>query len=249
MIESIYNNAASLTSLLKWQETLSQNLSSSQVAGFKRQVFSVEGQDGASQGTEEKGAANRTMGMPKGVTSTDLQPGAIRSTDKPTDFAIGGPGYFQMQGPNGNYYTRNGEFHLNHENTLVNNLGHPVLGSGGPIQVDPEEGPLSVSRDGTISQGELVLGNLSLFQFPNENEDLRAISGGFLPKDGVNPTPVETPSIVQGAIENSNVSPMNEMINLIMVSNAYAASQKVITTQDTLLGQAIQSLGAPPMGA
>ena len=51
---------------------------------------------------------------------------------------------------------------------------------------------------------------------------------------------------MQGAIENSNVSPVNEMISLIMVSNAYQSSQKLMTSHDTLIAQAIQTLGAPP---
>ena len=66
-------------------------------------------------------------------------------------------------------------------------------------------------------------------------------------KDGVSPTVVEKPGMIQGAIEGSNVSPITEMINLITVSNAYQSSQKLITSHDTLMGQAIQTLGAPPV--
>lgn len=249
MLNGIYNNAATLSSLERWQENISRNMSSSQTAGYKRTQFSLAGEEGGQTQPGATNASSSSTSMAKSVSRIDHTPGAIQRTDKPTDFAIDGAGFFQIQDTSGKtVYTRNGEFHFNNANTIVNQNGRPLLGEGGPIIIDPNQGPVSVAEDGSISQGQNLLGKIPLFDFPNGSKDLVQTQGGFLPKNGIAPTPVEKPSIVQGAIESSNVSAMTEMINLIMVSNAYQASQKLISSHDQLMGQAIQTLGAPPQG-
>ena len=243
MLEGIYNNAANLNMIERWQASISQNLANSQAAGFKRSQFSVNTEPTSKTNSAGVNAAIQ----PKSQERVDLSPGAIRRTDKDTDVAIDGPGFFQVQGTNGQMlYTRNGEFHFNTENTLVNTSGQALLGEGGPIVIDPDKGPITIAGNGTLSQGTNTLGKLPLYDFAKGEADLKQVAGGFLAKDGVAPTLVEKPLIVQGAIENSNVSPVNEMISLIMVSNAYQSSQKLMTSHDTLIAQAIQTLGAPP---
>ncbi|MCS7008692.1 MAG: hypothetical protein NZL93_01985, partial [Chthoniobacterales bacterium] len=132
--------------------------------------------------------------------------------------------------------------------TLINNRGHVLIGEGGPIVVDPEQGKITVLPDGTVSQNGNIIGRIQLFDFPNP-DSLVPIPGGFVPAQGVAPQPVENPSILQNAIESSNVSTLLEMVNLILVVNAYQASQKYISTTEQLLGQAIQTLGSPPVTA
>ena len=243
MLEGIYNNAASLNMIERWQASISQNLANSQAAGFKRSQFSVNADPSAKSGPNGGNASSK----PDSQNRVDLSPGAIRRTDKDTDIAVDGTGFFQIQGANGEMlYTRNGEFHFNTENTLVNTEGRPLMGEGGPIVLDPQKGPITISSNGTLSQGKNTLGHLPLYDFAKGEADLTQVNGGFVAKKGVVPTVVEKPSMVQGAIESSNVSPVTEMISLIMVSNAYQSSQKLITSHDTLMGQAIQTLGAPP---
>ena len=242
MLEGIYNNAANLNMIEQWQASISQNLANSQAAGFKRSQFSVDVEP-------TKGSSNgaNASSQPIAKNRIDLSAGPIRRTDKSTDIAIDGPGFFQVQGPNGQtLYTRNGEFHFDTQNTLVAASGRPVMGESGPIVIDPNKGALTISSNGTLSQGKNTLGKLPLYDFAKGEADLTQVAGGFLAKKGVAPTMVEKPSVVQGAIEGSNVSPVTEMISLITVSNAYQSSQKLMTSHDTLMGQAIQTLGAPP---
>ena len=242
MLEGIYNNAANLNMIEQWQASISQNLANSQASGFKRSQFSVNSAPSAKTSTGGSPAS-----QPISQSRIDLSAGSIRQTDKNTDIAIDGPGFFQVQGPKGQtLYTRNGEFHFNTENTLVNASGQPLMGEGGPIVVDPEKGQITIAKNGTISQGKNTLGHIPLYDFAKGEADLTQIAGGFVAKKGVVPTQVEKPTVVQGAIENSNVSPVTEMISLIMVSNAYQSSQKLMSSHDSLMGQAIQTLGAPP---
>jgi flagellar basal-body rod protein FlgF len=113
-------------------------------------------------------------------------------------------------------YTRDGEFHLNAERTLVNKAGRPVLGIDGPIIFKPEGGPISVSSDGTLVQGDAAVGKLPIYDF-KDTDKLRRMG---------------------------NVQPLQEMVNMITVSRAYEANQKVIISGNDLLEKAIQSLGA-----
>jgi flagellar basal-body rod protein FlgF len=247
MVEGIYNNAASLTTLEKWQATITQNLVASKVAGFKKSNFAIETDDRVKTKYEPDAslAAKHTGGLPVRTSSINFSAGEVEHTQKPTDFAIEGPGFFQIQNADGqNLYTRNGEFHLNSENTVVTRHGLVVLGDGGPVTLDPEQGPLSVASDGTISQGDNLLGRLQVYDFENPQSLVRVEGGYFEAPAGNDPQAVEDMKVVQGAIEASNVLPMAELVSLISVARAYEASQRSMVSHDDLIAKAINSLGS-----
>jgi flagellar basal-body rod protein FlgF len=246
MVEGIYNNAASLSVLEKWQATISQNLASSNVAGFKKANFAIQSDERKKTEYEPDGvsAARHTGGVPTRTTSINFSPGDLKATGKNTDLAIEGPGFFQVQGADGeNLYTRDGEFQINADNTVVTKHGLPVLADGAPITVDPDQGALVVARDGTISQGDNQLGRLSLYNFDDPKGLVRVEGGFFEPQGGNDPQLMEEIAITQGAIESSNVLPMAELVSLIAVSRAYEASQRAMTSHDDLISKAINSLG------
>ena len=246
MVEGIYNNAASLTALEKWQAAITQNLVASKVAGFKKSNFAIESDDKVKTNyNPEQNAARHTGGLPVRTTSINFTPGEIEQTQKPTDVAIDGPGFFQIQGADGNnLYTRNGEFQFNNENTLVTRHGLQVLGDGGPITIDPEQGAVTIAKDGTISQGNNLLGRLQLFNFEDPQGLIRVEGGYFEAPEGTNPEALEDGELVQGAIESSNVLPMEELVSLIQVARAYEASQRSMLSHDDLVAKAINSLGS-----
>jgi flagellar basal body rod protein FlgG len=246
MVEGIYNNAASLTALEKWQAAITQNLVASKVAGFKKSNFAIESDEKVKTNyNPQQNAARHTGGLPVRTTSINFTPGEIEQTQKPTDVAIDGPGFFQIQGADGNnLYTRNGEFQFNNENTLVTRHGLQVLGDGGPITIDPEQGAVTIAKDGTISQGNNLLGRLQLFNFEDPQGLIRVEGGYFEAPEGANPEALEDGELVQGAIESSNVLPMEELVSLIQVARAYEASQRSMLSHDDLVAKAINSLGS-----
>jgi flagellar basal body rod protein FlgG len=246
MVEGIYNNAASLTALEKWQAAITQNLVASKVAGFKKSNFAIESDEKVKTNyNPQQNAARHTGGLPVRTTSINFTPGEIEQTQKPTDVAIDGPGFFQIQGADGNnLYTRNGEFQFNNENTLVTRHGLQVLGDGGPITIDPEQGAVTIAKDGTISQGNNLLGRLQLFNFEDPQGLIRVEGGYFEAPEGTNPEALEDGELVQGAIESSNVLPMEELVSLIQVARAYEASQRSMLSHDDLVAKAINSLGS-----
>jgi flagellar hook-basal body protein len=109
----------------------------------------------------------------------------------------------------------------------------------------PEGGRISVNADGAIVQGDQVVGRIGLVDFADPSK-LRRIGDGLLAtSDGTRPNPIERPKVVTGALEGSNVVGLQEMVNLITVSRAYQATQRVIQAHDENAGKAIQSLGNP----
>ncbi len=245
----VYQGAASLAALERWQGIISENLAASAVPGFRKTEATfasvmggtLRGGDGGRSGNSSQSV------MPTAVSRINMQVGQVRTTGAEFDFAIEGPGFFQVQRPNGQTgFTRDGEFHVNSERTLVNKLGFPVLGDGGPISLRPEGGRLSISADGSVVQGDQTIGRIAIQDFADPSV-LKRIGDGLLgPSDpNVQPTPVAAPKVVSGALETSNVNGLQEMVSLITVSRAYEASQRVIQTSDENAGKAIQSLGNP----
>lgn len=243
----IYKSASAMVALDRWQESISQNIASASVPGFRKSegAFASKKADIERYGSDR--AIRQEQGvMPTGVSQISLQPGEIRATGNETDFAIQGRGFFKVQLEKGQVgYTRDGEFHLNAERTLVNKAGRPVMGEDGPITFKPEGGHISIGADGMLVQGEESVGKLPTFDF-KDSEKLRRIGDGLLAAEDetVQPMLMEKPEIVSGVLEMSNVQPLQEMVNMITVSRAYEANQKVIISTNDLLEKAITSLGA-----
>lgn len=119
-----------------------------------------------------------------------------------------------------------------------------VLSTGGnPITLLPEGGTVTINQDGTIVQGATALGKLSVVDFP-EMGALRPAGGGlFTANNGATGTPVEAPEVLQGHLEGSNVVPLREMVDLVLISRAYEASQRVTTTLDEQIEKTLNALG------
>jgi flagellar basal body rod protein FlgG len=242
---SLYQAAAAMNAQTRWQELIAQNLAAGTVPGFRKQEISFSDVAATSPVTMN-GATPSNFLIPVATTSTSFQQGELRPTANSTDFAIDGPGFFEVQMLNGDKgYTRDGEFQLNAKGQLTTKQGYAVLGDSGPIQFDPNNAsPLTVSATGQITQGGTAKGQLRLVEFSDPNR-LTATSGGCLLADqpGVTPVPASNKTTVhQGFLEAPNTSPTVEMSSLINAMRIFEANQKVLQTQDDRMGKAISDL-------
>lgn len=246
MIQGLYQSAAAADGFEAWNNSIARNIAASATPGFKKTTVSFEG---VAAGTLGQGLSGQTMQLrvsPSTRAATDFQPGDVRQTGDPLEFAIDGPGFFKLQKPNGSaVYTRDGQFHVASDGRLVSKQGYDVVGDSGVIQLLPDGGLLSVDAEGRVHQGEQEVGSLTLYTFPN-NDQLHRANGGYVvdPNRPQTPTTAETSRIRQGCLEMSNVSAIREMADLVLVSNALQANQRVIQTMDELSQRAVQSLGA-----
>lgn len=236
---SLMQAAAGMTAVARWQEIIAQNLAGAAVPGFKKLETAF---------TAVPHPLAPSALLPVARMATDFAQGQLRPTGAPTDVALDGPGFLEVQLPSGQTaFTRDGELRVDPQGQLVTKHGYPVLGDGGPIQLDPNNAaPLSIAADGTVSQGGEVRGKLRVVMFA-EPQRLDAIGGGlFLAHDpALLPQPATGTPVRQGFLEGGNASPVVEMAQLIAALRQFEAMQRVLQSQDERLGRAIQELGNP----
>jgi flagellar basal body rod protein FlgG len=172
----------------------------------------------------------------------DLRAGSIAATGRDLDVALNGPGFFVVQTPAGESFTRNGHFERAADGTLVTEDGLAVLGDKGPIQLG--KGALSIDPDGTIRTGATVAGKLQVVNFGDTSGLNREGSSRFRAADPTKAIPVTSAIVQGGALEKSNVSMVERIAELTEVTRTFEALQKGVSVlMNDIDGRAITELG------
>ena len=195
-----------------------------------------------------------TPGFKKGIISfdkefraaqtIDLTQGAVRVTGNDFDLALEDEGFFSIQTPQGQRYTRNGSFTRDATGFLVTQDGNRVLANGAPVNVDGDT--FQVMTDGTVlvdGAEEAVLDVVTfgdLTGLMREGRDLYKYEG----EGGANILP-ERVAVRQGALEMSNVESVEEMTGMIATHRMYETMQKMLMTFDDIDGKAVTEVGRP----
>lgn len=162
------------------------------------------------------------------ATYRNTQQGTIKITDNPLDLAINGKGYFAVETPLGNRYTRSGNFQINQQGTLVSIEGYPVLNNGNQqITFDADAQNIEVKSNGAIYvNGE----EFALMQFVHfENDQLMERAGAkYYISESAPIEIIDEGAIAQGALENSNVAAVQELTHMIKLSKATSSTAKYI---------------------
>jgi flagellar basal-body rod protein FlgG len=226
MINGIYQSATGLESLDKLQETIANNLANISTTGFKQQLVQVQ---------------RDPLGRLVAQTSLDMQSGPVQITNEPTHLAAGQDQLFEVTTPQGPAYTRNGNFGLDENGRLVAGGFWPVQGGAGDIVLP--HGAFTVSGSGEIVVSGEVVDQIKLVR---ADRPLNPLSNGLMvPADG-STLPALAPGegqVMQGALEGSNVNPLQSMVDLISVARLYEANQKAMQSQDETLKDAVTTIG------
>jgi flagellar basal-body rod protein FlgF len=174
------------------------------------------------------------------ATMHDLAPGSIEQTGNPLDVSLSGEGFFTVQTPNGERWTRSGAFQIDPTGLLVDVSGNPVLGDAGEIRFDTNETDITIDATGTVSTNVGSKGRLRVVEFANPQELAR--EGDNLYSGGTAQANIHT-RIIQGAIEKSNVSGVSELTQMIRVQRAYESLAAMMQRQDDIQASAIKRLG------
>nr|WP_321460001.1 flagellar basal-body rod protein FlgF [uncultured Cohaesibacter sp.] len=175
------------------------------------------------------------------VIVLQFEPGSIVATGNPANAAINdNSSFFVVQTPQGERYTRNGEFEINSQGQLVTTDGYQVMGNGGPINVTQEDANLHIARDGLITSDQGELGQLQVVTFDNLQTLKKEGTSLFI---GENPVPVETTKIMGGHVEQSNVNGVIEISRMIEVNRSYGSLARALKDTDDLRETAIDKLG------
>lgn len=182
----------------------------------------------------------------------DMSQGPVERTGNSLDVAIDGDGFLVVQTARGERYTRNGSLKINAAGQLVTAAGDPVLGASGPIVLQPNDREISISRDGAISVREgnstadSVRGKLRLVNFANPQQLQKDGGALFAAGNGAAPQETTQASVVQGAIEKSNVHGVAEMTRMIEITRSYTQIAAMIQQQNDQGTQAINKLADVP---
>lgn len=179
----------------------------------------------------------------------NFQTGPLNETNSPYDVSIIGDGFFAIDNGGRTEYTRNGNFTLTQTGQLITSQGFPVLNTaGGAITLPTNAINVNITNEGIISTVEDgQIDQIGVFRFNREdmNQLQRTGFGGFVPLPGVNAAliPTEEVNVAQGSLENSNVNPGLEMIQLQELSQAYQGAARLVNRVEELESQAIRNLG------
>ena len=175
--------------------------------------------------------------------ATDHLQGALQTTGNTYDFAISGEGYFVIDTPQGERYTRDGSFYRAANGQLQNVRGQAVLSAQGrTITIPPEAVHVNVAGDGRIYADGAEIAQLGFVQFDGKNAVIKQGDNLYRPQEGARPQQA-TGVIEQGMLEMSNTSVVTEMVELINNYRVYEAGSKAVQTQDTLLDKAVNDVG------
>jgi flagellar basal-body rod protein FlgF len=178
-------------------------------------------------------------------TIRDPSQGGLSQTGNPLDVAIQGDGYFTIDTPLGQRFTRNGHFQLDADGQVVTSQGYPVLSDGSsPLVIPQGAGEITIGADGNVTTPQGAVGQLQVVTFGN-NQALTPTANGFFSTDQA-PQPSGDAKTVQGSLENSNVQPIVELTNLIAVQRGVEFAKDFMDTQATMTSGAIDRLGKTP---
>ena len=204
MTVGIYRAAMALVGHERHLDAIASNLANVGTTGFKR------ARTAAHEFTFPRTGRSDLRGV-QTESRTDFGQGDVLPTQHPYDLALSGPGFFALDGPSGELYTRDGEFRLTDEGVLVNRDGLPIV----------------VNGDGSVRQGDLPLGNLRIVDFDRPQELVFTREGLWYAPPGVREQ-TATARVYQHALETSNSVGTEELIELIGVQRSFESAANVI---------------------
>lgn len=242
MDNALYVGLSRQLTLRRELDIVANNIANANTTGFKVEDLMVRTEQAKPAKTLD-GASPVKFVLDSGV-ARDFTQGAMTKTGGDFDLAIEGQGFFRVQTAAGDRYTRDGRFTTNPQGQLVTQGGYPVLDEGGgPLNIDPTLGPVSIGKDGIVTQGAIRVGRLAVVR--PDNLASMAKDGDNLYRNTTNTTLQPAPDAVvhQGMLEASNVQSVIEITKLIQVQRAYESVSKMMDNTSELSRTAVERLG------
>jgi len=254
MIRALYSAGSGMSAEQMNLDNIANNLANSNTTGFKMRRTQFQDllyqnliQPGAAAGAQTVVPSGLQIGLGTRPAGNEVifSQGNFQETDNPLDVVIQGKGFFQVQRPDGTLaYTRAGNFQLDRDGNLVTADGNPVQPQ---ITIPAQAQSITIAADGTVSYTQpgqtaaQIAGQLQIANFPNPG-GLNGIGNTlFTPTDASGEPVLGVPggqeglgTLLQGYIEQSNVSVVDEFVNMIVTQRAYEANSKVVKAADEM---------------
>ena len=225
MDAAIYKALSGSVAQTRRLEAASQDLANVNTAGYKGQRLAF------SEVLSKRLPADDRPGGFVAVADqrTDLGPGVLQGTGNPFHLAIEGDGFFVVQTARGERYTRNGGFTMKADGTVINADGDAVLGEGGPLQITA--GNFEVAGDGLVRSNGNEIGKLRIVRFTDPRQAVKEGANLFR-SEAANVATADSARVVQGNLEQSNVSPIDNMVALISINRQFESYQRAMKLMD-----------------
>ncbi len=232
-----YTSLTRLSGLMREMQVVANNIANISTTGFRSEGLIFAEHIEATGRNEPSLSMGTAMGR-----SISAQQGAMSRTGGQFDFAIEGEGFFLIDTPEGEALTRAGAFIRNDVGELATADGNRLLDAGGaPIFVPPQASSMALAPDGTISADGQPLTVVGLY-VPNDPLELTRRSGtSFTVESGV--APAENGRILQGFLEQSNVSAVAQISRMIEVQRAYELGQSFMDAEDNRIRDFLRTAG------
>lgn len=209
--------------------TVSNNMANINTSGFKKDSLLFSTHLHKIQTTEAH--KFETVSFPKQLgIAKDFSLGNFEHTGNTLDLALEGKGFFALQTPAGEMYTRNGKFRIDSEGRIVTDEGYPLLSQEGEaIFISPQETQILISKDGRLETENGLVATLRLVDFQNPQE-LSKHTGTLFYSES-EPIFAENASVAQGFIETSNVNGIIEITEIIDIQRKYEAIMRIMENE------------------
>ncbi len=255
MLRGLYTGWTGMYNEQQRLDVISNNLANSATLGYKQesvssqafdQLLTIKIRDG-SQAYHNQAIGTMSLGVKVGEVYTDFSQGSVRGTGGTFDMALSGSGFFTIhytnsKGEVSTRYTRDGSFQVTKEGVLVDTEGNRVQGEGGDITIDPDAKDISIGRDGTIMADGEVIDRIKITDFTDYDYIIKTGDNMYTTVDGATEKESDA-SVLQGYTEQSNVNVVSEMVDMITITRAYEANQKVVRAMDSMMEKAVNQVG------
>lgn len=224
-------------------DMIADNVANANTGGYKKQGMDFQ-EILSRQQAENVASFNQHLG-----TYTDHAQGGLRRTGNDLDVALQKPEtFFAVEGPNGQpLYTRNGHFSKDANGNIVDSHGRAVLdGNGAAINIPADSAFVHITPNGAVSDQNGVIANIGVFEFENDQLLQRAGANTWQAPQQLAPATIELPNVKQGFLEDSNVNPIEETVQMTELMRKYQMAAKLMGNMEELETRAIQNLSSMP---
>jgi flagellar basal-body rod protein FlgF len=223
-------------------DVLAANIANADTPGYKANETVFATQLAAQQGIDTARGGRELAFAIDRATYRDFSPGPQRTTGNPLDIAIGGEGFFVLQTPQGDRYTRAGRFTLNAEGGVVDAEGRAVMSDAGPLVIPPNTQHIEIKGDGSVLTETGPVGRLRLVRFEAPQQLQAEGNRNFAAPPESPALPVDQPKLVQGAVEGSNVNSITEITRLTAELREFQFAAQFAEGEDNRLKSAVERI-------
>lgn len=255
MLRSLYTGWTGMYTEQKRLDVIANNMANATTVGYKKEGVTSQSFDDsltikirdASENWKKREIGDMSLGVKIGEVYTDYAQGSLVETGDTYDLGLEGEGFFVVNVTDSNgitheSLTRAGSYHITSDGYIVDVDGNHLQSEAGDLQVSVDAGEVVIDTDGSVYEDGVMTDRILIKDYEDYNylkkfgdTYYRAVDGA-VEKDA-------SGKVRQGYTEQSNVNVVNEMVSLINITRAYEAGQKVIKSIDTVIEEAVTSVG------